>query len=232
MKIAHKYTHSLKTKTFLGFVELIVMLGLFLFVPAGTFIFWQAWIYSIIFFVSSATVTFYLWKRDPQLLARRSKVGPVEEKEKSQKVIQLLASLLFTLILAIPGFDHRFGWSHIPVYIVILGDILVILGFYFIFLVLKENTFASSTIEISTNQKVISTGPYSLIRHPMYSGALVMLFGTPLALGSWWGLLMLIPFTLILILRLLDEEKFLSKNLPGYNEYCQKVRYRLIPSLW
>jgi protein-S-isoprenylcysteine O-methyltransferase Ste14 len=232
MKIDHKYTHSLKTKTFLGFVELIVMLGLFLFVPAGTFIFWQAWIYSIIFFVSSATVTFYLWKNDPQLLVRRSKVGPVEEKEKSQKVIQLLASLLFILILAIPGFDHRFGWSHIPVYIVILGDILVILGFYFIFLVLKENTFASSTIEISTNQKVISTGPYSLIRHPMYSGALVMLFGTPLALGSWWGLLMLIPFTLILILRLLDEEKFLSKNLPGYNEYCQKVRYRLIPSLW
>jgi protein-S-isoprenylcysteine O-methyltransferase Ste14 len=232
MNTAHTHTHSLKTKTLLGFVELIVMLGLFLFVPAGSLNFWQAWVYSVIFFVSSATITFYLWKRDPKLLARRVEVGPVEEKEKTQKIIQVFASLLFILILVIPSLDHRFGWSHVPVYIIIVGDILVVLGFYVVFLVFRENTFASATIEITTDQKVISTGPYGVVRHPMYSGALVMLFGTPLALDSWWGLLMLIPFTIILIARLLDEERFLSKNLPGYNEYCQKVRYRLIPLLW
>ncbi len=232
MNTAHTHTQSLKTKTLLGFVELIVMLGLFLFVPAGSLNFWQAWVYSIIFFVSSATITFYLWKRDPKLLARRVEVGPVEEKEKTQKIIQVFASLLFILILVIPSLDHRFGWSHVPVYIIIVGDILVVLGFYIVFLVFRENTFASATIEITTDQKVISTGPYGVVRHPMYSGALVMLFGTPLALDSWWGLLMLIPFTIILIARLLDEERFLSKNLPGYNEYCQKVSYRLIPLLW
>jgi protein-S-isoprenylcysteine O-methyltransferase Ste14 len=144
----------------------------------------------------------------------------------------VFASISFLALLIIPAFDHRYGWSNIPLYIVIAGDFLVALGFFLIFLVLRENTFAAATIEVSADQKVITTGPYSIIRHPMYSGALVMLLGTPLALGSWWGLLTLIPFTLILIWRLLDEEKFLSKNLPGYNEYCQKVRYRLIPLLW
>jgi len=232
MTITNINASKLKRRTILGFVELIVMLGLFLFVPAGSLNFWQAWVYSIVFFVSSAGTTFYLWKRDPALLERRVEVRVVEEKEKTQKIIQAFAALGFALILIIPALDHRFGWSNIPLCIVILGDILVAIGFYLVFLVFKENTFASATIEIATDQKVITTGPYSMVRHPMYSGALIMLFGTPLALGSWWGLLVLIPFILIIILRLLDEEKFLSKNLPGYNEYCQKVRYRLIPLLW
>jgi protein-S-isoprenylcysteine O-methyltransferase Ste14 len=232
MNTADTNTYSLKIKTLLGFVELIAIIGLFIFAPAGSFNFWQAWVYSIIFFMSSATISAYLWKRDPELLARRVEAGPVEEKEKTQKIIQVFASLLFISILIVPSLDHRFGWSNVPLYIVIIGDILVVLGFFLVFLVFKENTFAAATIEIATDQKVITTGPYSMVRHPMYSGALIMLFGTPLALGSWWELLVFIPFTLIIILRLLDEEKFLSKNLTGYNEYCQKVRYRLIPFLW
>ena len=232
MNTADTNTYSLKIKTLLGFVELIAIIGLFIFAPAGSFNFWQAWVYSIIFFMSSATITAYLWKRDPELLARRVEAGPVEEKEKTQKIIQVFASLLFISILIVPSLDHRFGWSNVPLYIIIIGDILVVMGFFLVFLVFKENTFAAATIEIATDQKVITTGPYSMVRHPMYSSALIMLFGTPLALGSWWGLLVFIPFTLIIILRLLDEEKFLSKNLTGYNEYCQKVRYRLIPFLW
>lgn len=232
MNAADTNTYSLKIKTLLGFVELIAIIGLFIFAPAGSFNFWQAWVYSIIFIMSSATITVYLWKRDPELLARRVEVGPVAEKEKTQKIIQVFASLLFISILIVPSLDHRFGWSNVPLYIVIIGDILVVLGFFLVFLVFKENTFAAATIEIATDQKVITTGPYSMVRHPMYSGALIMLFGTPLALGSWWGLLVLIPFTLIIILRLLDEEKFLSQKLTGYNEYCQKVCYRLIPFLW
>jgi protein-S-isoprenylcysteine O-methyltransferase Ste14 len=232
MSVANISTSKLKQRITLGFLELIIMLSLFLFVPAGSLNFWQGWIYSIIIFVSSAASTFYLWKKDPALLKRRLEIGVVEEKEKTQKIIQGFAFIGFALILFIPALDHRFGWSNVPLSIVILGDILVAVGFYLVFLVYKENTFASATIEITAGQKVITTGPYSMVRHPMYLGALIMLFGTPLALGSWLGLITLIPYVLVIVLRLLDEEKFLSKNLPGYNEYCKKIRYRLIPLLW
>jgi len=232
MNIADRTTYSLKIKTLLGFVELIIIIGLFLFAPAGSFNFWQAWVYSIIFVGSSAMIPFYLWRTDPELLARRVNTGPGAEKERTQKIIQFFATILFIAFLVIPAFDHRFGWSHVPFYIVTLGDIFVALGFFLLFLVFRENAFASAIIEITADQKVITTGPYSIVRHPLYVSGLIMMLGTPLALGSWWGLLVFIPFTLGIILRLLDEEKFLSKNLPGYKEYCQKVRYRLIPFLW
>ena len=225
-------TRNLKIKTILGFVELFVMIGLFLFAPAGSLNFWQAWVYSIIFVGSSAIITFYLWRTDPELLARRVNAGPGAEKEKTQKFIQIFSFILFIAFLVIPAFDHRFGWSIVPLYIVIVGDIFVILGFILFFLVLRENSFASAIIEVTAGQKVIMTGPYSMVRHPLYVSGLIMMLGTPLALGSWWGLLMFIPFTLGIVWRLLDEEMFLSKNLPGYKEYCQKVRYRLIPFLW
>ena len=208
------------------------MLGLCLFAPAWSFNFWQAWVYLMVFSVSAALITIYLWKKDPKLLERRVEAGPAAEKEKTQKIIQFFASISFFTLLVIPALDHRFGWSSVPFYIVITGDILVVLGFLLIFLVFRENTFAAATIRVSTDQKVITTGPCSIVRHPMYVGALIMLLGTPLALGSWWGLLLYIPFLLIVVWRLLDEEKYLYRNLPGYKEYCQKVRYRLIPLLW
>jgi protein-S-isoprenylcysteine O-methyltransferase Ste14 len=182
--------------------------------------------------MSSVAVTIYLWKKDPKLLERRVKAGSEAEKVKAQKIIQLFASICFISILVIPALDHRFGWSNVSLYIIIAGDVLVALGFLLVFLVFRENTFASATIEVSTDQKVITAGPYSKVRHPMYISALIMLFGTPLALGSWRRLLFLIPMTLIIALRFLDEEKFLSKNLSGYKEYCQKTRYRLIPFIW
>jgi protein-S-isoprenylcysteine O-methyltransferase Ste14 len=227
-----KKTYNLKIETLIGFVQLIAMLGLSLFLPAGSFNFWQAWVYLIIFVVSAALITIYLWKKDPKLLESRVKAGPGAEKERTQKIIQLFASIFFIAILITPSLDYRFGWSDVPLYIVILGNLLVVLGFFLVFLVFRENTFAAATIEASRDQKVITTGPYSIVRHPMYIGALIMLFGTPLALGSWWGLLTLILMTLVIALRLLDEEKFLLKNLPGYKEYCQKTRYRLIPFIW
>ena len=232
MNAIDKSSYHLKIKTLFGFIQLIVMLGLFLFAPARSFNFWQAWVYLILFVVSTAMITIYLWKKDPKLLERRVKAGPEAEKEKTQKIIQLFASICFFAIIALPAFDHCFGWSNVPLFIVIVGDILVALGFFFIFLVLRENPFAAATIEVFPDQKVITTGPYSIVRHPMYTGALVMLFGTPFALGSWWGLLILVPLILIIVWRLLDEEKFLYKNLPGYKEYCQKTRYRLIPLIW
>ena len=143
-----------------------------------------------------------------------------------------VAMLGFFSLLVLPAFDHRSGWSPVPPYVPVAGDLLVALGFLVVHFVLRENSYAASTIQVTEGQKVISTGPYSIVRHPMYAGALPLLIGTPLALGSWWGLLALVLFMPALIWRLVDEEQFLHKNLPGYTEYSQKVRYRLIPFVW
>ena len=147
----------------------------------------------------------------------------------NQKYIQLLASFVFLAAMILPSLDHRFLWSAVPPPVGIAGDILTALGFLIVFLVFKENTFTAATIVVVPDQKVVSTGPYAIVRHPMYSGALVMLFGTPLALGSWWGLLMFVPMTFTIAWRARDEEGFLAKNLSGYKEYCRIVRYRLVP---
>ena len=210
----------------------MIGLGVMLFAPAWTIDFWQAWVYLSVFTAASALITAYLWRFDPKLLERRVNAGPRAEKEKSQKLIQILASLAFIGTLVLPSLDRRFGWSRIPVVLVIASDALVALGFLAVFLVYKANTFTSATIEVAPNQPVISTGPYAIVRHPMYAGALVLLLATPPALGSSWGLVMLIPMTLVLVLRLVSEERFLRKSLPGYTEYCQKVRYRLAPLIW
>jgi protein-S-isoprenylcysteine O-methyltransferase Ste14 len=225
-------TDSLARKSILGLAQLIIGLVFLLFVPAWTFDFWQAWVYLFIFSASAALITAYLWQKDPKLLERRVNAGPTAEKEKSQRLIQIFASLTFVGILIVPSFDHHFKWSHVPFLVVLMGDVLVTFGFLLIFFVFKENTFTSATIEVADAQKVISTGPYAIIRHPMYSGALIMLGGTPLALGSWWGIVMFILITTVIIWRLLNEEKFLSINLPGYEAYCRKVRYRLMPLIW
>ncbi|HZY25268.1 MAG TPA: isoprenylcysteine carboxylmethyltransferase family protein [Bacteroidales bacterium] len=225
-------TAKLKRRTILGFVLTTVIFELLLFGTAGSFNYWQGWLYSIITFVFLGGSAIYLWKRDPALLERRTKVGAVYEKEKGEKIVQIIAVLGSILIAVIPALDYCFGWSHVPLYIVILGAILLIIGYYLVFLVFKVNSFASTTIEVATDQKVISTGPYGVVRHPMYLGALIALVGTPLSLGSWWGLIILISYVPGIIWRLLDEERFLSKNLQGYDEYRQKVRYRLIPLLW
>ena len=223
---------SLAVRTIAGFLNLFLCLALLLFGPAWTLRYWQAWIYLLVFFVSCAWITLYLWRKDPALLERRVKAGPAAEKETSQKLIQALASLAFIGTMIVPSLDRRFGWSHVPLALVVAGDTLAALGFWVVFVVYRENTFAGATITVATDQQVISTGPYALVRHPMYSGALVMLLGTPLALGSWWGLAAFPVMLATIVARLLGEEKFLRKSLPGYAEYCQKVRYRLAPHLW
>jgi protein-S-isoprenylcysteine O-methyltransferase Ste14 len=207
-------------------------MALLLFVPAGTTQYWQAWIYLAVFFGASGLITLYLIRKDPALLERRLHGGPTAEKKKTQKIIMLFVSFGFTALLVVPGFDYRFGWSRVPLYIVIAGDALTALGLYITFLAYKANTFAFATIQVTPNQKVISTGPYAIVRHPMYAGGTLYLWGMPLALGSYWGLLPLIVMIPFLIWRLFDEERFLAENLPRYTEYCQKVRYRLMPGFF
>ena len=223
---------KLAAKTILGFVSLIFLLAIALFAPAWTLRFWQAWLYLFLFASSSATITIYLWKRDQALLSRRVSAGPIAEKKRAQQIIQLFASIGFMAILVVPSLDRRFSWSHVPLWIVLAGDLLVVLGFYIVFKVFCVNTFTSATVEVTEQQTVISIGPYAFVRHPMYSGALVMLLGTPLALASWWGLVAFILMVAVIMVRLLDEEKLLLANLSGYAEYMARVRYRLMPPLW
>ena len=223
---------NLNPKAWLALIVLGVVMGFLLFVPAGTADYWQAWVYLSIFMGASALITVYLMRQDPALLERRMSGGPLAEKQRVQKFIMLCTSVCFVALLVVPAFDHRFGWSSIPLGGVLPGDVLVAIGFYLIFLVYRENTFTSATIEVAENQKVISTGPYAIVRHPMYASASLYLLGTPLALGSYWAFIAvgaMIPF---LIWRLLDEERFLTKNLSGYDEYQRRVRHRLVPLVW
>ena len=210
---------------------LIVFLGL-IFLPAWTLDYWQGWFFAAVFFGACLIVSLYVMKNDPALLARRMRAGPRAEKETSQKIIQTVASVAFVASVTIPAVDHRFGWSIMPPYVAIAGDVIVAFGFLVIFLVFRENSFASATIQVDAGQSVVTTGPYRLVRHPMYSGALVMFVGIPLALGSWWGLFILIPLALVLVWRLLDEEKLLIRSLPGYADYRAQVKYRLVPRIW
>lgn len=223
---------ELNKKAFGGFLRLFVTLAALLFLPAWTLRYWQAWVFLAAFFAPALGITLYVMKHDPALFERRVRGGAGDEKGRTQRIIHALVSVAFLAVVLVPAIDHRLGWSRVPAWVSITGDLLVALGFAFIFFVFRENTYASGTVEISAGQRVVSTGPYAMIRHPMYSGAIVMLLGVPLALGSWWGLLTLVPFTLVILWRLLDEEKFLVRNLPGYPEYRNKVKYRLVPLVW
>ena len=223
---------NINAKAWLSLVALAVVMGLLLFVPAWTIHYWQAWVYLLIFTGASLLTTLYLMKKDPALLERRMRGGPTAEKRITQKLIMICTSIGFIALLVVPALDHRSGWSAMPLSVVVVGDVLVTIGFYFIFRVYKENTFTSATIEVAEDQKVISTGPYAIVRHPMYASALLYLLGTPLALGSFWGLLPFVAMMPFLIWRLYDEESFLAGNLSGYREYQKKVRYRLLPRIW
>jgi protein-S-isoprenylcysteine O-methyltransferase Ste14 len=209
-----------------------IALGALLFVPAWTLNYWQAWVFIVVFMISVNVIGIYLSLKDPALLERRMKAGPTKETSPAQRIIMSMAILSLLGVLVFCAFDHRFGWSPVSPVVSLVGDALVALGLLVNLLVMRENSYAGATIETVGGQKVIASGPYALIRHPMYFGVLVMVAGIPLALGSWWGLVVL-AFTIPgLMWRILDEEKLLKKDLPGYTEYTQKVRQRLVPYLW
>jgi protein-S-isoprenylcysteine O-methyltransferase Ste14 len=210
----------------------IIAFAALIFLPAGTLNYWQGWSFLATFVFSTLIVTVYLARHDPKLLERRIRAGPRAEKEPAQKVIATLIMFPCAAMLVFSALDWRLQWSPVAPRVSIAGDTLVFLSYLFFIWVFKENRYAASTIQIAEDQKVISTGPYAIVRHPMYAGALVMLAGIPLALGSWWGLFFFFATMPILVWRLLDEERFLHKNLPGYTEYTHKVRYRLIPFVW
>ncbi len=220
------------TRIWIALASVMLFMGLLLFIPAGTMEYWEAWVYLGIYLVASSLIRGYLVRKDPELLKRRVRGGPTAEKRGSQRAIMMFAAAGFVAALVVPALDHRFMWSSVPISLTIVGEALMALWFVVMFLVFRESSFTSATIEISEGQKVISTGPYSIVRHPMYAGGLLSFIGTPLALGSYWGLLALVLAVPVLLWRLLDEERFLSKSLPGYAEYCTHVRWRLLPGVF
>jgi protein-S-isoprenylcysteine O-methyltransferase Ste14 len=210
-----------------SFVPLFI--AFFTLLPAGTMNYWQVYAYFGVILVPMLFVLRYFLKNDPRFLERRTRVA---EKEKEQKLIQWINLPIFISAFIIPGLDRRFGWSDVPAEIIIITDIVILGGYLIIFNVFRQNSYASRIIEISKEQKVITTGLYSLVRHPMYLGVLIMYLPTPLALGSYWGLIPMAFLPVTLVFRILNEEKVLSENLEGYKDYCLSTKYRLIPYIW
>ena len=223
---------NLNAKALGGLLGLLVVMAALLFIPAWTLNYGRAWAFLAVFGAATLAITLYLMKNDPKLLERRVYAGPSAEKEVGQQIVQSITAVGFIAGLVVPALDHRLHWSWVPLSVSVAGDILVAAGFLIIFFVYRENSFASATIELAPDQKVISTGPYALVRHPMYLGGFIMFVGIPLALGSWWGLLVFTLMVPAIIWRLLDEERFLARNLAGYSEYLSRVTYRLIPFVW
>jgi len=221
------FAQTLKT-TVIG----LIVFGAVVFIPAGTFAYWRGWAFIIVFSASTTIIGLYLALKDPALLERRMKVGPAAETRPLQKAIISLAFLSFFALIVVSVLDYRFGWSHVPAWVSVLGNILVALGLMIDLRVFRENSYGASTIEKMEGQTVISTGPYAMVRHPMYAGVAIMVLGMPLALGSYWGLLFILIEIPILMLRILDEERLLRSELDGYNVYARNVRYRLLPGIW
>ena len=199
------------------------------FLPAGTLAYWQAWAWMAVLFIPMVGVLAYLIRKDPALLERRMRT---REPEKEQSLLIKLSLVWFALTFLLPGFDRRFGWSNVPIWLVIAADVLVFLSYCMFIWVVRENTYASRVVEVEQGQKVISSGPYAMVRHPMYLGVLVMYLCTPLALGSYWTLVPAVLIVPVLIARIRNEEKVLQRDLAGYSQYMQATRFRVIPGVW
>ncbi|WP_025735323.1 methyltransferase family protein [Mycobacterium genavense] len=210
----------------------LAVLGLLLFLPAGTLDYWQAWAFIATAMVATIPPTIYLYRINPAALERRMHAGPGAEGRTLQKALITGAFVAFTAMLVFSAYDHRMGWSRVPGWVSLLGDGLVAIGFGIAMLVVAQNAYAAATVRVESGQTLVSSGVYKHVRHPMYVGNFVMMIGIPLALGSYWGLLFVIPAQAVIVLRILDEEKLLTEQLPGYREHTQRVRYRLLPYVW
>ncbi len=223
---------SLDTRARLSLFVLGGAMAALLFASAATLRYWQGWVYLAIFIGAAAETTRYLLRQDRPLLERRMRGGPTAETRPAQRIIMLFASVLFVALLVVPALARRFGGATAPLDVIFAGDALVLLGFAGILRVYRENSFTAATIEVGRDQKVVTTGPYAIVRHPMYACGLLYLLGTPLALGSYWGLLPFVAMLPVLIWRLVDEERLLAASLPGYADYRSRVRWRLVPFVW
>jgi protein-S-isoprenylcysteine O-methyltransferase Ste14 len=206
--------------------------GLMLFLPAGTLQYWQAWVFLAVFALSTWIPSVYLMRTNPAALERRMHVGPLAETRTLQRIVIAVVFICFPAMFVVSAFDHRFGWSPVPATVCLIGDVLVAIGLGIAMLVVIQNGYAAANVTVEAEQKVVSTGLYGLVRHPMYTGNVILMIGVPLALGSYWGLVFVVPGLIVLVLRIGDEEQLLGQELNGYREYAQQVHYRLVPYVW
>ncbi|WP_454791422.1 methyltransferase family protein [Mycolicibacterium lutetiense] len=206
--------------------------AILVFAPAGTFDYWRGWAFIAVFAAVSILPSIYLAVHDPAALRRRMQAGPRAETRPVQKFASAMAFLLIAVMIVASALDYRFGWSAVPTAVSVLGNALVATGLGIAMLVVIQNSYAAANIQVEAGQTVVSTGLYGLVRHPMYAGNVIMMIGVPPALGSYWALLLIFPGLVLLDVRILDEEKLLRAELDGYDEYIQKVRYRLVPYVW
>ena len=216
-------------KAGLRYTLALAVVAAMLFGSAGTFDYWNAWLFLAVLFIPMLFVLVFLYIKDPQLLEKRMHT---REREKVQKAYVVISVLLFVVTYLLPGFDHRYRWSNVPLWLVAVSAVLMLAGYTLFFLVMRQNSYASRVIEIQQGQKVIDTGLYAVVRHPMYSAATLLYVSSTLVLGSFYALIPVVFIPGILVIRLLNEEKVLKRDLPGYTEYMAKVRYRLIPYIW
>ncbi len=223
---------TLRTRMTLSTAKFLGITGIVLFVSAGTVRFWQAWLFLGLHLAWLKIAGWYFLRRDPALVERRMTQDEGGEKEKLQRIVIRVLRLLGAVMLVVAGLDHRFGWSVVPLAGVVAGGVLFVAGAAVVFAVFRENTYTSSIIEVATDQTVVDTGPYGILRHPMYTGTLLMGIASPLLLGSCWAALLLPPGWVLLAVRILAEERLLARQLPGYAEYMGRTRSRLIPGVW
>jgi protein-S-isoprenylcysteine O-methyltransferase Ste14 len=220
---------GLARKVLIRIALILPVLWAVFFIPAGTLAYWEAWVYLAVLLIPFAFAVLYLFKTSPALLERRMQT---REREPAQRRLISLSLLWFILAFILPGLDRRFGWSDVPVPVVLAADLLVLLGYGIVILAFRENQYASRIVQVEQDQQVITTGPYALVRHPMYVGAMLMYGASPLALGSYWALIPALVIVPILVVRIANEEQVLERELPGYPEYRQATRYRLLPGIW
>lgn len=215
-----------------GLAKFQIALAAMIFGPAWSLAYWQGWLYWLVFGACCLALTLYFLRHDPALVERRMRAGPGAEREPRQKLIMSVASAGIIALYIVSALDHHFGWSTVPPALVLIGNTLVVIGFYGIFLAFRENAYAAATVQVDADQRVIASGPYAIVRHPMYAAALPLFLATPPALGSWWGLAPTAVLIGAIVWRLLDEEAYLARSLPGYEEYRHRVRARLVPGVW
>jgi protein-S-isoprenylcysteine O-methyltransferase Ste14 len=220
---------QLATTAILRLIGGFVILPALLIVPAGTIAYWEAWTYLAIILIPMTLTAAFLLARDPELLERRMRT---DEKDPAQRRIVALSGVLFLALLLIPAFDRRFGWSDVPLPAVVAADLVVLAAFGLFIRVLRENRSASRVIEVESGQRVIATGPYAVVRHPMYTAIALMGLATPAALGSWWAFIPAVLLLAVLAARIKNEERVLATELTGYGDYMRTTVYRLLPGVW
>ncbi len=220
---------SLALSALVKYLAGVVFVFALLFWPAGTFEYFNGWLFIGLLFVPMLLLGIVLLIKAPALLEKRLRS---KEKEGAQKGVVAAAALLFIAGFAVAGLDHRYGWSSIPLPVVIAASVVLLASYGLYGEVMRENAYLSRTVEVQKDQRVIDTGLYGIVRHPMYSVTVWLFLSIPVVLGSWWALLCFAPYVPVIIVRIINEEKVLTEGLCGYSEYKKKVRFRLIPFVW